>query len=135
MTLAARAHERTSPTSHELIDCDVHNPIGDDDLLPRLPSSLRRRVETYGLREPAGAVYPRFVPGRPDLRRPPDQSRVDFLRETLLDQWGVSLAVLNPLTPAGLQLDLELDAALARANRGKPPAETPTEPEPAGSDA
>jgi predicted TIM-barrel fold metal-dependent hydrolase len=114
MTLAASQGARAR-TAYELIDCDVHNPIGEDDLFPRLPGALRRRVETYGLREPAGAVYPRFVPGRQDLHRPADQSKVDFLRETLLDEWGVSAAILNPLTPAGLQLDLELDAALARA--------------------
>lgn len=103
-----------------LIDCDLHNELHGDvwALVPYLPERWRRHVETFGVRSPSGGFYPRFMDHRADARPPSGRragSDVDFVREDYLDRCRVAYAILNPLSPAASQTNLELGAALATA--------------------
>ena len=107
---------RTRPA---LIDCDFHNELDSiKDLYPYLAKRWRDHVETYGTRAPSGGYYPRFMDHREDARPPSGRvsgSEVAFSRQDYLDPYNVAHATCIPLTPAGRQMNLELDAALATA--------------------
>ncbi len=107
---------RTRPA---FIDCDLHNELDSvKDLYPYLSARWRAHIETFGLRSPAGADYPRFMGHREDARPPSGRlsgSELAFMRSHFLDPMGVAFGILNPLTPAGKQQNLDLDAALATA--------------------
>ena len=117
----ARRHR----TKTALIDCDIHNALGSErELLPFLPARWRRHLETFGLRSSryGGASYPRANPNaaRTDAWPPsglPPGADLPFLREQLLDAWGIEYGVLNPLVDDGApaQLNRDYGAALARA--------------------
>ena len=102
-----------------IIDCDIHNELDSDrDLYPYLPGRWLEYIKTYGTRGPSGAYYPRFTNRRTDAFPPSGRgagTEVDFTRRQLLDEWNVAYGILNPLTPAGSQLNPEFDAALATA--------------------
>jgi uncharacterized protein len=102
-----------------LIDCDFHNEIDSiKDLYPYLSQRWRDHLDTYGARGPSGAYYPRFMDHREDARPPSGRrsgSEVAFSRADYLDPYNVAHATLIPLTPAGRQLNPDLDAALASA--------------------
>src|SRR5260370_20356020 len=106
-------------TRRALIDCDFHNEIDSiKDLYPYLSQRWRDHLDTYGTRGPGGAYYPRFMDHRADARPPSGRrsgSEVAFSRSDFLDPYNVAHATLIPLTPAGGQLNPELDAALATA--------------------
>src|SRR5690606_36467873 len=104
-----------------VIDCDIHNAVPSHSTLSAyLPERWRRHHETFGLRGHSGAYYPRanMNAARTDSWPPsgkPPGSDLDFLREQLLDYWGIEYGILNPLLGAGGQLNLEYGAALSRA--------------------
>ncbi len=117
-TLSSR-ETRSSRTRPALIDCDFHNELDSHkDLYPYLSQGWRDHIETYGMRRPSGGYYPRFMDHREDARPPSGRrsgSEVAFSRQDFLDPYNVAYATLIPLTPAGSQLNLDLDAALATA--------------------
>lgn len=121
MTLTAPRAFTDEPVKTSVIDGDIHNTVSSDKVLPKyLPTKWRRYHETIGGRGHAGAYYPRanLNAARTDSWPPsglPPGSDLDFLRQQLLDEWGIDYGVLNPLIGAGGQLNLEYGAALASA--------------------
>jgi predicted TIM-barrel fold metal-dependent hydrolase len=118
----ARTPERTRTA---VIDCDIHNNIpGETALYPHLPEKWRAYCKQFGLRNYryGGAFYPRVNPAAartdswPPNGRPPGAD-LPFLREQLLEQWGIEYGILNPLIDDGApsQLNSEYGAAIARA--------------------
>lgn len=104
----------------EVIDCDIHNaPATGETILNYLDSRWHRRFQHYGPRGYQGAIYPRNSPqaARTDSWPPsglPPGADLAFLREQLLDTWGISYGVLNPLYPV-TGPDAAYSAALATA--------------------
>jgi uncharacterized protein len=118
-----------------LVDCDIHNaPRTEEALLAYMPERWRERRaaggrleaaagarrETLGDRSYLGAEYPRATPraARTDAWPPsgdPPASDLEFMREQLLDRFGIGYGVLTPMLGAGEQLDVERGAALASA--------------------
>jgi uncharacterized protein len=116
-----------------IVDCDIHNaPVSEAALLSYMPERWRRqraaggrldaateaRRETLGDRSYLGSEYPRPTPraARTDAWPPtggPPASDLPFMREQLLDRFGIEYGVLTPMLGAGEQLDLERGAALA----------------------
>src|SRR2546421_4955483 len=120
MVIATRQEaEPKARTRRALIDCDFHNEIDSiKDLYPYLSQRWRDHIDTYGTRAPGGAYYPRFMDHRADARPPSGRrsgSEVAFSRSDFLDPYNIAHAILIPLTPAGSQMNPELDAALATA--------------------
>jgi uncharacterized protein len=102
-----------------LIDGDFHNELNTiKDLYPYLARRWQDHIETFGLRGPQGASYPRFMDHREDARPPSGRasgSEVAHSAKDYLDPYNVAHAMCIPLNPAPRQLNLELGAALARA--------------------
>jgi len=126
------ARERTKQA---VIDCDIHTaPATKQTLATYMPARWRRHHELFGERGPSGASYPRAnqnaarTDSWPPSGQPPG-SDLAFLREQLLDTWGIEYGVMNPLLGAGGQLNLEYGAAHARATNDWQLAEW-IEPEP-----
>lgn len=115
----ARPVETPRRSRRALIDCDFHNEIDSiKDLYPYLSQRWRDHIEAYGTHGPTGAYYPRFMDHREDARPPSGRrsgSEVAHSRKDYLDPYNVAHAVTIPLTPAGRQLNPDLDAALATA--------------------
>jgi uncharacterized protein len=136
----AETHARAADVTRDrkqasIVDCDIHNaPRSEQALLAYMPESWRRRRasggrleaavgarrETLGDRSYFGGEYPRATPraARTDAWPPsgdPPASDLPFLREQLLDRFGIEYGVLTPMLGAGEQLDLERGAALASA--------------------
>ncbi|MBI3967872.1 MAG: amidohydrolase [Chloroflexi bacterium] len=119
MVTAVRQEQAGSRTKPALIDCDVHNELDSEkDLYPYLSARWLDHLKTYGMRKPSGSVYPRFLSKRNDARPPSGRlpgSECWFTAKQLLDGWNVAYGILNPLTPAGSQLNPDFDAALCTA--------------------
>jgi uncharacterized protein len=109
-----------------LIDCDVHNAVPSDAALrPYLPSRWRSYMDLVGSRTYSpyvkGFPYPKVSPGggsRLDAWPPSGAlpgSDLDFMRQQLLDPYGIRVAILNCLYRAAEQRNEEYGAALARA--------------------
>ena len=102
-----------------LIDGDFHNELNSiKDLYPYLSKSWQTHIETHGVRGPQGGYYPRFMDHREDARPPSGRvsgSEVGHSAKDYLDPYNVAHAICIPLTPAGRQLNFDLDAALATA--------------------
>jgi uncharacterized protein len=120
MATRTREHTRTA-----VIDCDIHNNIPSPEALaPYLDPPWRDYFERFGLRSYrfTGNYYPRVSPAAartdawPPNGRPPGAD-LPFLREQLLDHWGIEYGILNPLIDDGAtsQQNSEYGAALARA--------------------
>jgi len=111
--------ERAARTRRALIDCDFHNELDSiKDLYPYLSQRWRDHIDSFGTRGPAGSYYPRFMDHREDARPPSGRrsgSEVAHSRKDFLDPYNVAHATLIPLTPAGRQMNSDLDAALATA--------------------
>ncbi|MQA85059.1 MAG: amidohydrolase family protein [Streptosporangiales bacterium] len=123
--VAERAPERTRRRT-TIIDCDVHNSVPSDAALrPYLPARWRRYLDLVGHKGyhslERGYAYPKISPGggaRVDAWPPSGGvpgSDLDFMREQLLDNYGIEIAVLNCLYRAGEQLNDEYADALATA--------------------
>ncbi|MFN8522247.1 MAG: amidohydrolase family protein [Chloroflexota bacterium] len=119
MVLAVERRETHHRTRPAIIDCDFHNEIDSvKDLYPYLSSGWREHIDMYGTRGAAGGYYPRFMDHREDARPPSGRrsgSEVSYSVSDYLDPYNVAYATMIPLTPAGRQLNLDLDAALATA--------------------
>lgn len=109
-----------------LIDCDVHNAVPSDAALrPYLSAKWRSYAELVGSRTYSpylkGYRYPKVSPAggsRVDSWPPSGQipgSDLSFMREQLLDLYGIDCAILNCLYRAAEQRNEEYGAALARA--------------------
>src|SRR5215212_1406877 len=111
--------EARSKTRPALIDGDFHNELDSiKDIYPYLAKRWQTHIETHGVRGPAGGTYPRFMDHREDARPPSGRvsgSEVGWSAKDYLDPYNVAHAMCIPLTPAGRQLNFELDAALASA--------------------
>jgi predicted TIM-barrel fold metal-dependent hydrolase len=86
-----------------LVDCDVHNMMGPD-FGTYLPQRWRSYYADYGMRNASSRAYfvtlPHARAARSDAWPPSGLAPgadLDFMREQLLDAWGTSYAVLNPL--------------------------------------
>ncbi len=104
----------------QVVDGDIHNaPISDRALYPFLTKRWQEYHAQFGMRGYAGGTYPRMNPNaaRTDAWPPsglPPGADLPFLREQLLDAWGISYGVCNPLV--GIQGPyVEYTAALASA--------------------
>jgi len=119
MVLTQPRSETRVKTRPALIDCDFHNELDSiKDLYPYLAKRWRDHLETWGTRGPQGGYYPRFMDHREDARPPSGRvsgSEVGYSAQDYLDPYNVTHAICIPLTPAGRQLNFELDAALATA--------------------
>lgn len=109
-----------------LIDCDVHHAMrSQNDLYPYLARRWRDHLDTYGSRHPVpfirSAPYFKSAPAlsRKDTWPPsggPPGSDLGFLREQLLDRYGIDTGMLHLLSISGMdQRNQELGAALCRA--------------------
>jgi predicted TIM-barrel fold metal-dependent hydrolase len=120
------APARPAAASLGLVDCDIHPRVRDlSEFRPFLFEAAWHRLVTYGIHARHGFAkgypFPKAVPlaCRRDAWPPsggPPASDLPFLREQLLDRYGIDVGVLNPLQPSG-QGDVNdgLSAALARA--------------------
>jgi uncharacterized protein len=108
-------------TGTATIDCDIHNALPSEAALhPYLPGRWRRHAEAFGARTYHGLTYPLASEhaARTDAWPPSGLkpgADLGFLREQLLDRWGIEYGVLLPLLGSGKQLNLEWGAAMSRA--------------------
>ncbi len=113
------------PTNLGLVDCDIHPKSSIEDLRPYLSNRWWSHIQTFGLRYRHGYAkgypYPKAQPqaSRRDAWPPGGglpASDLDFMREQLLDQYGIDYAIMNILSPSGQgEQNVELSAAIASA--------------------
>src|SRR5262249_7142791 len=119
MVLAQPLETAPRKVKPAIVDTDVHNELDSEkDLHPFLDERWLEHVKTYGMHGYSGSNYPRFQNRRADSKPPSGRaegSDCSWTSRQLLDEWNITHAILNPLTPAGRQLDPELDAAVASA--------------------
>ena len=121
MTIAERASVDERPARTAVIDCDIHNTLpAETSLHPYLSARWRQYADDFGARTYHGLYYPLASEhaARTDAWPPSGLkpgSDLDFLREQLLDRWGIEYGVLLPLLGSGKQLNLEWGAAMSRA--------------------
>jgi uncharacterized protein len=103
-----------------IIDCDVHNVIAPL-LAEYLPARWQHHLETVGLRNrpPFGSISTqRRFTSRLDSF-PPEGipgTDTDFAREQLLDEFGLTAAILNPVDSLGAgNAPVELEVEIMRA--------------------
>lgn len=98
---------RGTPTVTPLVDCDVHNQIDAAALKRHLPQRWAKHLQDFGLRAgtSTGFVRPRALACATDTWLPdgrlPGSDRA-FMTEQLLDAWGHTYAILNPLNQLGM---------------------------------
>jgi predicted TIM-barrel fold metal-dependent hydrolase len=103
-----------------IVDCDVHNVVADEALERWLPSRWREYRRRYAGRVHGDAAsFPRMfrAAARSDAWPPSGVfpgGDLEFMREQLLDRWGIAVAILFPLGAAGEQ-NVEYATACARA--------------------
>jgi predicted TIM-barrel fold metal-dependent hydrolase len=118
---AGERRERRAAPQYELIDCDVHQSIGDyTQLHPYLPVQWRRYVSksgfggaTSGILRGAGSLY------RQDARPPgggEPGSDPAWLRQQLIERYHVRYAILNGGNILGLGTLPDADYASALAS-------------------
>ena len=94
------------------IDCDLHNELDSTrDLYPYLSKRWRDHLDTYGASGPNAGWYPRFLDHREESRPPSGRiagSELEFTRTDFIEPHHVAYGILNPLGPAGSQLNHEL---------------------------
>ena len=119
--VAAEESGTNGRTARSLIDADVHNyPNSIADLLPFLSARWQAYVKQTGFSTPSIPTYPKGydAASRRDAW-PPNGGRPggdpDFAREQLLDEWGIDLAILNPLYAVANVQNLDFANALMRA--------------------
>src|SRR5215212_9716898 len=116
-----RREAQASPTGRAIIDVDVHHYVPSiRTLLPYLSRRWQSYVEESGFQGPVGSPYPKGSPGasRLDAFPPaggPAGSDLPFLREQLLDAWGIECAILNCLYNLWSVQNEDFALALARA--------------------
>jgi predicted TIM-barrel fold metal-dependent hydrolase len=125
MNMEVRAPERAQSTRLDIVDCDFHPKITHDQLKPFLTNQWWSYLQTFGNRYrhgyAKGYAYPKMTPqaARRDSWPPSGglpASDLDFVREQHLDYYGISAAVMNPLSPTGQgDQNIELSIAMATA--------------------
>ncbi|MCC6177922.1 MAG: amidohydrolase [Chloroflexi bacterium] len=121
MTATLREPATTGAVTPTLVDGDIHTTFASgDELLKYLPRAWRRQQEMFGGWGFSGTNYPKDSPNaaRVDSWPPaggPPGSSLPFLREQLLDEWGIDVAINNPLFHSGRQRNPGYAAALATA--------------------
>ncbi len=120
--LDTRTPRRVAPA---VVDADIHNTVSSfDELLPYLAPEWRAYAERFGSRNyrTGGSFFPRvsLAAARNDAWPPNHRlpgSDLPFLREQLLDTWGIEYGILNPIVDDNCptQLHAEYGAALATA--------------------
>jgi predicted TIM-barrel fold metal-dependent hydrolase len=126
LTNPTAAGVRTGGPGTGIVDCDVHNAVPSDAALrPYLAARWLEHMDHVGPRTyspyEAGYVYPKVSPAggsRTDAWPPGGGipgSDLDFMREQLLDRYGIDRAILNCLYRAAEQRNEGYGAALARA--------------------
>ncbi len=107
-------------TGMGIVDGDIHTcTASDTSLHPYLPPRWREHHARFGTRQYAGGIYPRSVPmaARTDAWPPsglPPGSDLPFLREQLLDRWGIAYGICNPIF-LNQGPHIEYNTALSRA--------------------
>jgi predicted TIM-barrel fold metal-dependent hydrolase len=124
MALELASIKRTDVAGFEgltIIDCDTHNEPGTR-LLEYLPEKWRQYMELVGLRsiptEAAVRTPVRPMSNRLDSFPPsggPPGSDPDFTREQLLDEYGISAALINNISLGGGNIPYDLELAMVRA--------------------
>ena len=111
-----------------VIDCDVHPRMKSVDMLkPYMSKRWWDYLQTYGQRKRHGFAkghpYPKSQPADGQRRDawPPEGGQpgtsLPFMREQLLDAYGIDYGILNPLSPSGQgDQNPEFSAAVAAAN-------------------
>src|SRR5437870_7470905 len=108
-------------THRAVIDCDIHNAVAPADALLRYLSPEWREYEReIGGHLPSGRLYPKgtAAAARTDAWPPnggPPGGDLPFLREQLLDTWGIEYGILNCLYGAGGQPNTRWGCAAATA--------------------
>jgi hypothetical protein len=100
-TVSTREH--TPRTTTDLVDADIHHTLPSQAALrPYLSSRWQRYHERFGLRQVLETQYwvttTHVQAARVDAFPPsglPPGGDLDFMREQLLDLWGISFGVLN----------------------------------------
>jgi uncharacterized protein len=120
MALTLTREDAPARAKLAVIDCDIHNELASQEaLLPYLPKEWRDYTKQFGNFGFSATVYPRnnMNAARTDAW-PPNGKRpgsdLPFLREQLLDAWGIEYGVLNCLSAAGARR-LDQAAAIAQA--------------------
>src|SRR5215210_7628748 len=116
MVLTLREEAPRGATGPTLVDGDIHITFASDD---QLREYLPRRWHDYqaklGKWSYDGITYPKESPNaaRTDAWPPsgPPGSDLPFLQEQLLDEWGIDLAISNPLYHGGLDRNPDYHAA------------------------
>ena len=120
MVMTATDNTTRQATTPTLIDGDVHTTFASDAQLRQyLPWRWHDYHARFGKWTYDGTTYPKESrnAARVDAWPPsgPPGSDLPFLREQLLDEWGIDLAVNNPLVHGGLDRNPEYGAALCSA--------------------
>ena len=125
MNIEVRAKERSQKTTLDIVDCDFHPKLTLEQLRPYLSNQWWSYLQTYGNRSrhgyAKGYAYPKMTPqaARRDAWPPGGglpASDLDFVQQQHLDFYGVSAAIMNPLSPTGQgDMNVELSVAMATA--------------------
>ena len=125
MNIEVRAKERSQKTKLDIVDCDFHPKLTLEQMRPFLSNQWWSYLQTYGNRQRHGYAkgydYPKMTPqaARRDAWPPGGglpASDLDFCREQHLDFYGISAAIMNPLSPTGQgDKNVELSVAMATA--------------------
>jgi predicted TIM-barrel fold metal-dependent hydrolase len=125
MNIEVRAPQRTQRSKLDIVDCDFHPKLTLEQMRPFLSNQWWDYLQTYGNRSRHGYVkgyaYPKMTPmaSRRDAWPPTGglpASDLDFVRQQHLDFYGISAAIMNPLSPTGQgDQNVELSIAMARA--------------------
>jgi uncharacterized protein len=130
----------TTLASNSIVDCDVHPAFRSAaDIKAYLPSRWREHMDRFGMRQrqpfATDHAYPRVSPGlaRRDAFPPgggAPGSDLRFMQEQLLDGCGITHAILQPLSPNGMeQPNQDFGAEICRAvNRWSVEAWTSRDP-------
>ncbi|MSP44963.1 MAG: amidohydrolase [Xanthobacteraceae bacterium] len=126
MNIEVSARERGQNTRLDIVDCDFHPKLTLEQMRPFLTNQWRSYLQTYGNRSrhgyAKGYAYPKMTPqaARRDAWPPGGglpASDLDFLRQQHLDFYGISAAIMNPLSPTGQgDMNVELSIAMATAS-------------------
>lgn len=109
----------SAKSKDRIVDCDIHNTITAQALVPYLPRKWQEYHAQFGRRQLPGDHYPKAMPfaSRTDSWPPaggPPGSDLAFLRQQLLDAWPIDFGVLNTLITLRNQ-ERDYDDAMATA--------------------
>ena len=126
MNIEVRAKERSQKTRLDIVDCDFHPKLTLEQMKPFLSNQWWSYLQTYGNRSrhgyAKGYAYPKMTPqaARRDAWPPGGglpASDLEFVQQQHLDFYGISAAIMNPLSPTGQgDQNIELSAAMAAAS-------------------